>query len=137
DRDRFVACIQKANATGDSLDRIEEQSAHITSTQVTLHLLNEWNLPTHCVDAVSGLNVSMDEACANREDRQLDLTDVLRIASAFAEFFSGENRGLAIAKVYELCCTLLGEPEEKVNELVDRVREELDNHSDLFSVDMS
>ncbi|WP_437226284.1 sensor domain-containing diguanylate cyclase [Planctomicrobium sp. SH661] len=137
DRDRFVACIQKAQETGESLDLLEEQSASITSMQVTMHLLREWKLPPHCVEAVGQMNVSLEEACENRLSDALTLTDVLRISAAFAEFFSGENRGLAIAKIYELCCTLLGETEEEVNQLVDKVREELDHHSDLFSVDMS
>jgi len=139
DRERFVACLQKSQETAESLDHIEQQSASITSMQVTLHLAHEWKLPAHCIDAISQMNASMDEACENRQPGSdfIDLTDILRIANAFAEFFSGENRGLAIAKVYELCCTLLGANEEQVNLLVDQVREELDNHSDLFSVDMA
>lgn len=137
DRDRFVACIQKAQETGETLDHLEEQSASITSMQVSMHLAREWKLPAHCVNAIGQMNVSIDEACQNGKPDSIDLTDILRIASALAEFFSGENRGLAIAKVYELCCTLLGETEEGVNQLVDKVREELDHHSDLFSVDMA
>jgi diguanylate cyclase (GGDEF)-like protein len=81
--------------------------------------------------------MTVEEACTDRAAQDVSLADVMRIATAFAEFFSGEHRGLAIAKVYEYCCTILGESEEQVNELVDSVRAELDEHSDLFSVDMS
>lgn len=137
DRERFVACIEKANETGAPLDEIESQCASITSRQVTLYLVREWKLPEHCLNAINDMNASMDEACANRVPGTVDLTDILRIASAFADFFSGENRGLAIAKAYELCCSILGITEEQVNLLVDRVREALDRHSSLFAVDMS
>jgi len=137
DQERFIACINKAHASGEPLHLIEEQSASITSHQVTIYLIQEWKLPLHCVDAISQMDVSMDVACSDRSQESLDLTDLLRIAAAFGEFFSGENRGLAIAKLYELCGSLLAVSEEQVNELVDQVREALDLHSDLFSVDMS
>lgn len=137
DRERFIACIEKANETGAPLDEIEAQCASITSRQVTLYLVREWKLPLHCLDAINDMNASMDEACANRVPGAVDLTDILRIASALADFFSGENRGLAIAKAYELCCSILGMTEEQVNDLVDRVREALDRHSALFAVDMA
>lgn len=137
DRERFVACLQKAQETGESLEAIEQQSGSITSTQVSRHLVQEWKLPAHCLLAIDQMNVSMEVACENRHPDSIDLTDILRIANAFAEFFSGENRGLAIARIYEMCCCLLGESEEQVNQLVDDIRAELDHHSDLFSVDMA
>jgi len=137
DRERFVACLAKAAETGEPLDLIEQQSASITSPQVTLHLVQEWKLPSHCVEAIAEMNASMEVACENHDPENFDLKDILRLANAFAEFFSGENRGLAIARIYELCCTLLGASESQVNGLVDQVREELDHHSDLFSVDMA
>lgn len=136
DTERFVECIRQSEKTGASLDSIEAQHLDVTSMQLSLHLLNEWKLPDHCVLAVDELTLTLDEACSNRADT-VSLSDVLRIATAFGEFFSGEQRGLAIAKVYELCCTILGISEEEVNHLVDRIRADLDDHSELFSVDMS
>ncbi|SFI25868.1 sensor domain-containing diguanylate cyclase [Planctomicrobium piriforme] len=137
DPERFVECMKQAEQTGASLDAVEAQSGDITSMQVTLHLFSEWNLPAHCIHAVQTMTISLDEACNKTPTGAIGLADVLRIATAFGEFFSGEGRGLAIAKIYELCCTILREPETAVNDLVDQVREELDDHSDLFSVDMS
>jgi len=137
DRERFVACLQKAQETGAALESVEQQDDSIGSTQITTHLVQEWKLPAHCLEAIQQMNASMEVACGNRPTEMIDLTDILRIANAFAEFFSGENRGLAIAKIYELCCCLLGQSEEDVNGLVDEVRSELDHHSDLFSVDMA
>jgi len=133
----FTACLRQAVQSGAPVDLVEAQSGDITSKQVTLHLFKEWNLPAHCVHAVETMNISLDEACDNRATGVVGLADVLRIASAFAEFFAGEGRGLAIAKIYELCSVILKQPETVANELVDQVRSDLDEHSDLFSVDMS
>ncbi|HWL07359.1 MAG TPA: diguanylate cyclase [Planctomicrobium sp.] len=137
DPELFTSSVRQAAQTGASIDTVEAQTGDVTSMQVTLNLFKEWNLPTHCVHAVETMNISLDEACDNRSTGIVGLADILRMASAFGEFFSGEECGLAIAKIYELSSVILKEPETVVNELVDQVREELDEHSDLFSVDMS
>jgi diguanylate cyclase (GGDEF)-like protein len=137
DSERFISCLQEAESMGVPLDTIELKSSEITSMAISLHLLREWKLPGHCVDAVDGLTLSIEDACSRHNSGEVTLADILQIATAFGEFFSGEQRGLAIVKIYELGSDLLAEPESVMNELVDKIREELDHHSDLFSVDMS
>ncbi len=137
DPEEFVECVRQSRQTGASIDQLEEQAGDVTSMQITLHLFKEWNLPAHCIHAIETMNISLDEACDRSHTGQVGLADVLRIATAFGEFFSDEGRGLAVAKIYELCCSILREPGTVVDELVDCVRQQLDEHSDLFSVDMS
>ncbi len=137
DPELFVTSARQSALTGASIDSIEAENGDVTSMQITLRLLQEWNLPAHCIHAVETMNISLDEACDNRWTGVVGLADILRIAAAFGEFFSGEVRGLAIAKTYELCSAILKEPESVVNELIDQVRVDLDEHSDLFKVDMS
>lgn len=135
--EQFSACLAEAAKTGVSLDSLEARDLEVTSQQITNHLLGEWKLPAHCVQAVGHLGGTFEESCENRDPDKITLTDILVIATAFGEFFSGENRGLAIAKMYELCSVILNITDEEVNSLVDLVRAELDAHSHLFSVDMS
>lgn len=135
--DRFVPLMTRAAESGIHLDQLEAESDEFTSIQVSLHLLKEWNLPGACVSAVERMTLSVDEACSNHDDQAVTLADVLQVATAFGEFFSGEQRGLAIAKVYELMHSIMGEPEDAANDMVDRIRRELDDHSELFSVDVS
>jgi diguanylate cyclase (GGDEF)-like protein len=137
DSERFVGCLQEAESTSVPLDTIESRSSDITSMDISLHLFREWKLPDHCVKAVESLKLSVEEVCQRHTPDEVTLADIIQIATAFGEFFSGEQRGLAIVKIYELGSALLGEPESVMNELVDKIRQELDNHSDLFSVDMS
>jgi diguanylate cyclase (GGDEF)-like protein len=137
DSERFVPLLTQANETGIPLAEIEAERADVASAEVTRHLFETWNLPPHCIEAVEELTASLEEACRDRASRPVALADVLRIATAFGEFFSGEGCGVAIAKVYELAGSLLGESEEGVHQLVDRIRTELDAHSELFKVDMS
>lgn len=135
--EEFVGYMQQAEDSAACLDDVEREFAEITSTQVSMHMLREWKLPEHCLTAVENLPASVEVACKESNPESVSLTDIVRIAAAFADFFSGEQRGLAIARVYELTGAILGISEEDANGLVDRIRAELDDHSDLFSVDMA
>lgn len=135
--EQFVATILKAEQTGQSCDAIELQSGEVTSTDLTVHFFKEWNLPNHCINAIEALPTSLDEVCSSPTPSGTNFSDLIRISAAFGEFFSGERRGVAMASLYELCSVILGEPESQVNELVDRVRAELDKYSALFNLDTS
>lgn len=133
----FLACVEEAEKTNSAVAEVEARNLEVTSQHITEFLMAEWKLPTHCVEAVKNLSVPFEQFCANRDASRITLSDVLVIATAFGEFFSGENRGLAIAKIYELCNVILNLQDQDVNALVDQVRQELDAHSHLFSVDMT
>ncbi|WP_437205277.1 diguanylate cyclase [Planctomicrobium sp. SH664] len=136
DPERMSALIRKSEQSGMPLDLLEREAGGITSTDVTRSMLREWKLPAHCLLAADAIEDTVEQACQNRTG-SVSLSDLLRLSTHFSEFFSGENRGIAIAKVYELSHSILNESPESANELIEQIRCELDNHSHLFSLDMT
>lgn len=131
----FAACLAEAELTNSALEIVEQRRLGLTSHDLTLRLLEKWNVPDHFLGAVRRQTLPSAETEPPRPGAEL--ATCLRVAAAAADFISGKQRGIHLVRLSEALQELPSASEEDVEWLVIAVSKLLRQNAELFHVDLT
>ncbi|MFG0332064.1 MAG: diguanylate cyclase, partial [Maioricimonas sp. JB049] len=135
--DEYIPCIDTARELGLPIHEVETERLPYTSTDVSAQLLSQWKLPEYCTTAVRLQHTpasAMSDVFAAQDSR---MPHIVAVAVAVGEYFAGGQRGLALARLYEMMEQLLERPASGVDALLEDVRERVEENASLFEIDLA
>ncbi|MCA9054765.1 MAG: HDOD domain-containing protein, partial [Planctomycetaceae bacterium] len=130
----YALCIAEAARLGRTLESIEAQLLGVTSAELTLRMLSEWNLPVLFLDAVREQDSPPPDAPGLVVPT---LASYLRVAAALANFIDGSAHGLHLVQLYETLSRFSATADDDAEWLLVRVTKLLRQNASLFNVDLS
>jgi diguanylate cyclase (GGDEF)-like protein len=105
--------------------------------ELTIALLNRWNLPSEISEAVRGRWLSLAELKALPETPARASTHVLALATAVGAYLCEAEKGYALVRINELASQLFGMTPDQAQSFLGNVQRDLRDNSQLFQIDVS
>jgi len=119
------APIEQGSATADPFD------------ELSASLLEHWKLAAQFVVAVRDRSLSLEQLDALPKGESRRLTHVVAFASAVSRYFLNSEKALALMRTLEIWSTLLGFPEEDIDEMFEAIQSAMVASADLFDAEVS
>lgn len=130
----YAACLEEAIERQIPVETLEVERFGTSSRQLTAALFSKWKLPERFTSALQGSGARLPEAADQPVD--CDLRKTLEIAIAAADFVATTQRAVPLAQLHELFADLTAEAAESVDDLILKVRLQLNENADLFNIDV-
>ncbi|MEW4526322.1 GGDEF domain-containing protein [Maioricimonas sp. JC845] len=135
--DDYIPCVDAALELGLPVHEIETERLPFTSTEVSVDLLGQWKLPEYFRAAVELQHTPTSAMSQVFDSQDSRMPHIVAVAVAVGEYFAGGQRGLALARLYEMMEQLLERPASGVDELLEDVRKRLEENASLFEIDLA
>ena len=130
----YTPIIERHRTESGRIQDIEQAVLGITHTQISAMMLANWSMPevlSHAVAAHHG------EDFEELDGRAQDLARVLWAASDISELFCGDTEATDLDAVRERTQALIGIGNEKLEEAMEGLNEQVREAADLFSVELA
>ncbi len=133
--EEYLPVLTKSQENRCDLYEVEQESFGFDHSLIGEKLLSNWKFPESIITATRLHHASKEELEANADDEEIDLIRAIAVASSAGDYFCRQNRGTALQRLRELAASFYGFSEEKLEELLEQIRERIDQVGELFSAD--
>ncbi|MBX3444418.1 MAG: diguanylate cyclase [Planctomyces sp.] len=120
-----------------SLDAASKAQLRDGFDRLSVALLTHWKLPTRFSSAVNRRNDPVDQLAAIATADERNLVSAVALASAIADYFIGDDKGLALVRISELGECVYGMSADEIDVLLETLTSQLADSAGMFDVDVS
>jgi diguanylate cyclase (GGDEF)-like protein len=131
----YAAVVGRAAREGLPIEQCEEEAFGTSNTQLSLNLLNHWNLPKRFANAICQRSSSSEQLRGLAADDERSMAYTTAFSTAVASYYCVSPRGLSLAVMSDLGAELFGMSQEEIDELVESVGQAVKATADLFETD--
>lgn len=131
----YAAVVARSSNEDQALEQCEGEAFGIDHNNLSLALLDHWNLPKRFSNPVRLRSASPEELrrLPAGDERSLALTAAF--ATAISNYFCVSPRGLSLALMCDLGADLFGLTQEEIGQLIEQVQQTVKANADLFETD--
>jgi len=133
----YAACVDRASRERLPIEQCEQEAFGTDSSQLSLLLLNHWNLPKRFAHAICQRSSSAQELKALPAGDERSMSHTTAFSTAIASYFCVSPRGLSLAVMSDLGAELFGMRYDEIGELVECIGRAVRSTADLFETDPS
>jgi diguanylate cyclase (GGDEF)-like protein len=133
----YAAVIDRATREGLPIEQCEQEAFGTSHTQLSLSLLNHWNLPKRFANAICHRSSPSQQLLGLPADDERSMAYTTAFSTAFASYYCVSPRGLSLAVMSDLGAELFKMSQEEIDQLVETVGQAVKATADLFETDPS
>ncbi len=137
DPDQYAEVMSRAECLDMPLHELEASHFGTTAVELSTELLNAWNLPERCVNAVGDQIRCLENPGRWAGSPEQRLSAAIATAKAVGEYFCQNRQGHSLVQIVHIMEEAFAAKEDDAVRLIETVRNRLDATSDLFQVDCS
>jgi diguanylate cyclase (GGDEF)-like protein len=131
----YAAVVDRAQREGLPIEQCEEEAFGTCNTQLSLNLLNHWNLPKRFANTICHRASSSEQLRSLPTGDERSMAHTTAFSTALASYYCVSPRGLSLAVMSELGAELFGMSQEQIDDLVESVGHAVKSTADLFETD--
>lgn len=133
--EEYLPVLTKSQDNRYDLHEVEQEYFGFDHTLIGEKLLTNWKFPDSIISATRLHHASIEDLDANSDDAEIELIRAIAVASSAGDYFCRQNRGTALQRLRDLAEKFYSFSEEKLEELLQQIRQRIDQVGELFSAD--
>ena len=133
----YMAVLQQQTEQQRLLCEVEQEVLGFDHVRVGVELMERWNLPGSLIEAARHQHATLEFLASLEPSEQTFSIHTAALASAMSDYFCGPHKGTTLEWLREFTKQCLSWRQERLDSLLEDIRERMDDVGDLLSINTS
>lgn len=130
----YMEVLTRVEEQHEPLQQVERKVLGLDHVEIGARLMETWKLPARLNQACVTHHAPAAQILTDAPEEVLEVAKVMGVASAVGDYFCLQNKALARIQLAEIASALYGYSQPEIEELLGKVKTQIDECSDLFSL---